>query len=246
MIISIGKRLVQARLLDGQSQNDRHVQKAISLCEAICYNLCRVYGSLDPKALDMSELLSQIYTHAKHYKDAMRVHEDILRLVVDGDDDDDRTLDTMEASRARKHLDLLKHAYLRLKDWDKEASIYQVLVNQLINMPVYKNDPAFKGVQGTSKWSLKDKDTGMGAFMADIRWEFVDSKHEGELGIVHPAVKNHRLGMRRISSNLSMNAQLFGNRDGNEDRPLSPHLDILIKAPEVRIEPRKVAEVTLI
>ena len=82
--------------------------------------------------------------------------------------------------------------------------------------------------------------------MADIKWEFVDSKHEGELGIVHPAVKNHRLGMRRISSNLSMNAQLFGKRDGNEDRPLSPHLDILIKAPEVRIEPRKVAEVTLI
>jgi hypothetical protein len=45
-----------------------------------------------------------------------------------------------------------------------------------------------------------------------------------------------------------MNAQLFCKRDGNEDRPMlnSPHLNILIKAPEVRIEPRRVAEVTLI
>jgi hypothetical protein len=73
-------------------------------------------------------------------------------------------------------------------------------------MPVYKNDPAFKGVEGTSKWSLKDKDTGMGEFVPNIRWEFVDQEHEGELEIVYPAVKNHRLGMRRISSNLSMNA----------------------------------------
>jgi hypothetical protein len=133
----------------------------------------------------MSELLSQIYTHAKHYKDAMRLHEHILRLVVDGYNDDDRTLDTMEASRARKHLDLLKHAYLRLQGWEKDASIYQVLVNQLINTPVYKNDPAFKGVQGTSKWSLKGKDTGIGEFVPSIRWELVDQKHEEELEIVH-------------------------------------------------------------
>jgi hypothetical protein len=241
MIISIGNRLVQARLLDG------NVKDAISLCKAICYNLSRVYGSLDPKALDMLELLSRIYTYVKHYKDAMGVHEEILRLVVDGDDDDDRTLDTMKAPRARKHLDLLKHAYLRLKGWDKEASVYQVLVNQLINMPVYKNDPEFKGVQGTSKWSLKDTDTGMGKYVPEIRWEFMDSKHSGEFEVTHSAGKNHRLGMRRISSNLSIGAHFFGKKGGSEDGLVlqNPHLDILVKGPELKIQPRLV-EATLI
>ena len=50
IIIAVGKRLVQAQFLGGNHA------KAIILCKAICYNLRRVHGALDPKSLEMSEL----------------------------------------------------------------------------------------------------------------------------------------------------------------------------------------------
>ena len=88
--------------------------EAIRLCEDICYNMRRTWGSLDPKSLEMSDLLSELYTNMGHYREAQGVHENVLRLVVEGDDGDDRTLDTMEAVRAKKQLELLKQSYLRL------------------------------------------------------------------------------------------------------------------------------------
>ena len=43
IVIALGRCLVQARVLGG------HKPEAIKLCEAICYDLRRVYGPLDPK-----------------------------------------------------------------------------------------------------------------------------------------------------------------------------------------------------
>lgn len=105
----------------------------------------------------MSEVLSQVYTNANHFADAMGVHEEILRLVVEGDDDDDRTIDTMTPARAKLHLDLLKRSYQRLGKWDKSPKVYKELVDQLLSMPVYKNDANFKGVQSTDKWNVKEE-----------------------------------------------------------------------------------------
>jgi len=64
-------------------------------------------GSFDPKTLEMSDLLSQIYTAAGHHREAMRLHEEILRLVVEGDDGDDRTLDTMIPKMAKHAISAL-------------------------------------------------------------------------------------------------------------------------------------------
>ena len=233
---------MQARFLGG------HKEKAISLCEAICYNLRRVYGALDPKALELSELLSQVYTAAHHYQDAMRVHEEILRLVVEGDDFDDKTPDTMTPELARHHLDLLKQAYLRLKGWDKKPKVYKDLVDQLLDMPEYKTHSAFQSALSADNWSLKDKLEVTGDFNRAIDWEFVDPECLNEKGDVaekrHPMSKNHRLGLRRITSNWGMDIHLLGeDADGHEIPYMKSHQpDILVKGPEIKLEPQKMTQ----
>ena len=171
----------------------------------------------------MSELLSQLYTEVNHHADAMGVHEKILRLVVEGDDDDDSTLDTMDAATAKRHLLLLKQTYLRLRAWDKQPKTYKDLVDQLINMPAYKSHSEFKSVQSTDKWSLKDKPELMGTFTPPIEWEFANPLSLGETGgdgaKTPSAVSRHRLGLRRITSNWGMNIHLLGQSDGYDDMP---------------------------
>jgi hypothetical protein len=171
----------------------------------------------------MSELLSQLYTEVKHHAEAMRVHEEILRLVVEGDDDDDRTLDTMDAATAKRQLSLLKQTYLRLRAWDKQPKVYKDLVDELINMPAYKSHPEFKGVQSTDKWSLKEKPELMGTFTAPIDWEFADPLNLVETNgdaVKAPSVAtNHGRGLRRITSNWGMNIHLFGQSDHGDMPP---------------------------
>lgn len=250
IITGVGKRYVQALFL-GEGER----QKSITLCEAICYNLRRVYGALDPKALAMSEVLSQVYTAAGRPKDAMRVHEDLLRLVIEGDDDDDRTIDTMEATEARKHLKLLKQAYIRAKGWDKKQSVYEELVHDLINMPAYRNSPAFTGVREVKQWKITDKlDTSVsGDFVKPTQWEFADprtlSESEKSSDKGTPVVKRHQLGLRRITSNWGMNIHLLGQKDEHDEMPSpkSPAVNghngngkfepaILVKGPEFKPE----------
>jgi hypothetical protein len=229
IIIAIGKRFVQARVLGNLKP------EAISLCEAICYNTRRVFGALDPKALELSELLSQVYTDAGHHQEAMRVHEEILCLVVEGDDFDDKTPDTVTPEMARLHLDLLKQTHLRLKGWDKQPKVYKDLVNQLLAMPEYKTHPAFQGAQSTDKWSLKDKLEPAGAFNTVINWEFVDPKCLDENGnLIAKSLsvsKNPRSGLKRITSNWGMDIHLLGE-DADYDEKPEPH--ILVKRPDFK------------
>lgn len=197
-IIAIGRCFVQARYL-----NQAHRYLAIRLCEDICYNLRRVWGSLDPKSLEMSDLLSELYTSMGHYREAQGVHESILRLVVEGDDGDDRTLDTMDAETARKHLDLLKQSYLRLKGWDKSASLYKDLVSAVINM--YKDSAAFKDVQGTESWNFsKEKPSEtLGKFVTPREWEFAKPENLDAKGDAKDIKGSRRQGMgvKRATSN---------------------------------------------
>jgi hypothetical protein len=199
MIISIGRRLVQARFLAG------HHKEAIRLCEDICYNLRRSWGVLDRKTLEMLELMSQLYTFAGHYREAMAVHEEILRLVVEGDDGDDRTPDTVSSQMAKKHLDLLKRSYLRLGGWDKSPSTYKDLVQGLISMEEYKGKPEWQGVQNTDKWTTKEQADTLGTFVAPKEWEFVDpgSVAEGELKET-AKYERPKMGMKRATSNWGM------------------------------------------
>jgi hypothetical protein len=248
-ITSIAKLLVQARFLS----SNHHQNQAIRLCEAIYYNFRRVHGALDPKSLEMAELLSQLYTEVKRNEEAMRVHEEILSLVVAGDDDDDRTLDTIPATVAKKHLLLLKQTYLRLQAWGKKPRIYKELVDQLINMPAYKSDPTFKGVQSTDKWSLKEKPESIGTFSPPIRWEFADPIIFAEMAgdtmetpLPLGSTTRRQLEMRRVTSNWGMNIHTLGQSDDHGEKILSVHSDILVKAQEHKLDPKKTAQVILI
>ena len=202
-IISIGRRYVQATYA-----NKDHRSRAIRLCEDICYNLRRVWGSLDPKTLEMSELLSQLYTSMGHYREAMGVHENILRLVVEGDDGDDRTVDTMDSKRVKTHVDLLKQCYLRLQGWDKSAATYKDLVDSILHMEEYRHKPEWQGVHGTDHWDKKEPASEtVGKFVAPKEWEFEDPKTANKHGNGKEPVSNKHpgMGMKRATSNWGMN-----------------------------------------
>lgn len=153
----------------------------------------------------------------------MRLHEEILRLVVEGDDGDDKTPDTMTPKMAKQHLLLLQATYQRLGGWDKNASVYKNLVDRLLSMPEYKTDPSFKGVRSTDKWNVKDKPDTTSEFTKPVDWEFVDPETLTDTGEVVKQTtlsKNQRLGFRRVTSNWGMNLAyqaLFGQESEHEE-----------------------------
>jgi hypothetical protein len=181
----------------------------------------------------MSDLLSQIYTAAGHHREAMRLHEDILRLVVEGDDGDDRTLDTMTPRMAKHQLSLLKAAYQRLGSWANHPSTYKKLVDQLLQMPAYKSDPLFKGVHSTDKWNPKDKPDPASEFTKPVDWEFVSPESLTDKDEVAKRVsKRPGWGFRRVTSNWGLN--LVGDDDEDEEMPEKIYAgatapDILVK-----------------
>ena len=195
-IISIGRRYVQATYA-----NKDHRSHAIRLCEDICYNLRRVWGALDPKTLEMSELLSQLYTSMGHYREAMGVHEKILRLVVEGDDGDDRTVDTMKSKRVKMHVELLKQSFLRLQGWDKSEAMYINLVNAILNMEEYKHGQEWHGVRGADHWNKKEPASdSIGKFVVPEKWEFEDPKTADQ----QDGPQRQGMGMKRATSNWGL------------------------------------------
>ncbi|KAL8671644.1 MAG: hypothetical protein Q9168_003850 [Polycauliona sp. 1 TL-2023] len=204
-IIEIGRHFVQARYLN--ASKDRR-SEAIRLCEDICYNLRRVWGSLDPKTLEMSDLLSQLYTNMGHTREAQGVHENILRLVTEGDDGDDRTLDTMDSRTARHQVDLLKQSYLRLHGWDKSPEIYTDLIHDLKTMPEYKSQPEWADVKPANEWNIKEAASEtLGKFEAPQTWYLVRPEHFNEKGEIKESQRmNKRPGMsaKRVTSNWGM------------------------------------------
>ncbi|KAI9744104.1 MAG: hypothetical protein M1818_002256 [Claussenomyces sp. TS43310] len=191
LTINLGLRLVQAHFLAG------HRAKAIRLAEDIAYNLRRVWGALYSKSLDVSEVLAQLYIEAGHFREAMGLHEDILRLVFEGDDGDDRTCDVMTAARARAHVDLLKRSYQRLGGWDKEASTYIELVDAVLNMAEYKGKPELKGVQSAKSWKTQEKSEEVkDKFVIPSEWEFLSKDTTNGTSATGP-----KMGVKRATSN---------------------------------------------
>ena len=183
----------------------------------------------------MSELLSQCYTDAGHYREAMAVHEEILRLAVEGDDGDDRTHDYMKPQAARKHLDLLKCSYQRLGGWDKSLSVYQDIVAHLINMKEFKSNEHFKNAHTPDKWNVKEDAGSFGKFAAPEKWEFVNPDHVTAKGEVRdsPVAKRPGLGTHRASSNWGMgliHRFLHGDHDHENDHTHKHHHNGVTKA----------------
>lgn len=198
-IIDVGRRLVEVRYLNNRKS------EATRLCEDICYNLRRVWGSLDPKTLEMLNLLSQLYTSQGHYREAQGVHENILRLVVEGDDGDDRTLDTMESKVARQQVELLKQSFLRLKGWDKSKGVYRELIAELTNMPEYKSEAEWKKLPNVDQWSTKEPPSEtLGKYVPPQNWEFPSKQSLSGNGEVRIVPRRPGMGMKRATSNWGM------------------------------------------
>ena len=187
----------------------------------------RTWGALDPKTLEMSTLLSELYTSAGHYREAQRVHENNLRLVVEGDDGDDRTLDTMEPEIAYDQLELLKQSWLRLRGWDKSLEVYVELVQELKNMPEYKGSKEWKEVRLPSEWNSKEAPSEtLGRFSAPRDWDFV-TMEAGEAGKGHGGPRKEgtqrRSGMnvKRATSNWGLGlVHRFLHGDHEEQHPM--------------------------
>ena len=187
------------------SLSDRDYRsRTIRVCEDICYNLRRVHGALHPIYLQLCTLLSELYTTMGHFREAQGVHESILRRIVDGDDDDDRTIDTVSAADARRHVDLLKQSYLRLKGWDKSPATYKDLITGLVKL--YKGHPEFKDVQGIEKWDFNKEGPSetLGNFQSPKDWDLVDAEKLNSAGDAIEGLKASRnpgLSVKRATSN---------------------------------------------
>lgn len=193
--------MVQARYLNASKERR---SEAIRLCEDICYNLRRTRGALDPTALKMSDLLSQLYTNMGHYREAQGIHENILRLVVEGDDGDDRTLDTMESGDARRQVELLKQSYLRLRGWDKSPEIYKDLIDGLRAMPEFKGKPEWKDVRPVNEWNPKEAvSETLGKFEAPKTWYLVipDGGFDDKGEVVEAKPSRPKMDVKRATSN---------------------------------------------
>ncbi|EAW17234.1 C2H2 type zinc finger domain protein [Aspergillus fischeri NRRL 181] len=181
MGLQLTRRYILATYLAGD------VVKATRLAEDIVYNYRRVYGARDWSTLEMSTLLSQLYTDIaeryqsakddqhlanKYYERSASVHEDLLRRFAesDGSDDDLDLTDTAandarvsDGEHIRQHLLLLKLALQRLGDWPKDYGEYERLNAGLFL--AFGNE--LKGFEGVEKWNLKDFGGGKAASNED-------------------------------------------------------------------------------
>ena len=162
----------------------------------------RTWGSLDPKTLQMSDLLSELYTSMGHYREAQGVHENILRLVVEGDDGDGRTLDTMTSARVLLQLEFLKQSFLRLHGWDKSPEIYTELIQDLKQMPEYRDIKEWKEVRLPTEWNPKEQASEtLGKFAPPEEWDFVEGEEKGRKDGHH---RRPGMGVKRATSNWGL------------------------------------------
>ncbi|KAJ5617320.1 hypothetical protein N7537_002434 [Penicillium hordei] len=105
VVVWIGRRLVETRFCRG------NVDSAIQLCRAICYNLRQVWGSCDPVTLDMTKLLSGLFTASENYQSAATLHEGILYDLLN---DSGAQGHARAADTASQHMELLRRSQARL------------------------------------------------------------------------------------------------------------------------------------
>ena len=151
-----------------------HHQESIHLAEDIVYNLRRTFGPLDDRTLDMNLLLSSLYTGAKRYRDAMALHEEVLRLVLYGDEETEAEANQDLPEIARVHLELLKRSYTRLGEWDKSADVYKSLYDELAKEYPQK----IQSVGQIDRWARSGATDARGTFTPPQKWEIIDKKSD--------------------------------------------------------------------
>ena len=152
----------------------------------------------------------------------MGVHENIIRLITEGDDDNDRTIDEVSSTIAREQYDQLKQAYLRLGSWDKSKETYKELVDDLLKMPEHKGKVEWKDAHGIDSWDSQEKPVEGKKFTAPLDWTIVDLSHEKPVG--SPGLR--RPGMaKRASSRWGLGGllhELFHANDEEEQSDVLP------------------------
>ncbi|OQE42062.1 hypothetical protein PENCOP_c004G08341 [Penicillium coprophilum] len=127
VVVWIGRRLVETRFCSGK------VDSAIQLCHDICYNLRQVWGSCDPVTLDMTKLLSAMYTASENHKSAAALHEGILYDLLG---DSEAEGHSRAADTASQHMELMRRAQERIgtgqsaRRASAHAELYQSLVDR--------------------------------------------------------------------------------------------------------------------
>lgn len=125
VVVWIGRRLVETRFCQGS------VDASIQLCRDICYNLRQVWGSCDNVTLEMTKLLSGLFTASGDHQSAATLHGGILYDLLN---DSEAKGHPNAADAASQHMELLRRAQGRLgtsKDSSGRASAYADLVVQV-------------------------------------------------------------------------------------------------------------------
>lgn len=127
VIVWIGRRLVETRFCRG------NVDSAIQLCRDICYNLRQVWGSCDPVTLEMTKLLSGLFTASNDHKSAAALHEGALHDLLG---DSKAKSHPHAGDAASQHMELLRRAESRLgavkgKSTSPKASPHESLMSQV-------------------------------------------------------------------------------------------------------------------
>ncbi|CAG8193680.1 unnamed protein product [Penicillium olsonii] len=123
VVVWIGRRLVETRFCRG------HIDSSIQLCRDICYNLRQVWGSCDPVTLEMTKLLSGLFTASENHQSAATLHEGILYDLLG---DSDAKTHENGADTASQHMELLRRAQGRLGgQTSKRASAHAGLFQSL-------------------------------------------------------------------------------------------------------------------
>lgn len=234
-VIALGRRLIEVLFIRGRRD------AAISLAESIAYNLRRTWGLLDAATVDMNNLLSALCVSDKRYADALDVHEEILRALLDlnlggdGDDADDGASEVMDfdeenaAALALQQLDLIRRVYARNAGWpeSEDVDMAQLTTDVVAEFgPMAPDAYASFGDGDASKWSrtAPSASDNFGTFVAPQVWEFSLSE-ETQPG--QPALKKRpshmlrslQLSRQRSYGDLSEARKRIG--DGSEAKGAS-------------------------
>ena len=148
----------------------------------------------------------------------MGIHEEILRLVAFGDDDDEdkeQKLDDKDLLKnVAEHLRLLQRTYQRLGGWDEKSGNYEEIYQELAKDFSEKE----LGVPQPAKWSAataKNADE-LGKYAPPATWEFKLRKAEG------PAKRKPRSLVHRASANWGCRfddvyAEMEGEAESEEE-----------------------------
>ncbi|PYH95457.1 NACHT domain protein [Aspergillus ellipticus CBS 707.79] len=190
--LALGHRLIIARFRIGKHKD------ALRLAEDIAYNCRRVHGAQNSSTLEMSVLLTQLYTkvatsHQAHkelanryYKKSAAVHEGILRAFCDpGYADFEGGLEaTLSVDGSVYEVETRASANGGLSEGEhvrQHLKLFKLAVERLgdwpgdyedynrLNAAVFKEFPkSLEGVEGVEKWNLKAFGSGKAESNDDV------------------------------------------------------------------------------